>query len=536
MKEEVYEKIISLAKRRGFLYPSYEIYGGESGFYDYGPLGTLLKNNIENKWREFYVIGEGFFEISTPVITPYDVLKASGHVDEFIDEIVTCKKCGASFKKEDVAGKCPLCGSEEMVEGKLNLMFETRIGAKKQEMAFLRPETAQGIFVDFPFLYEFFRKKMPFGVVQIGKGFRNEVSPRQGIIRLREFSMAEAEIFFEPDEKSHERFEEIKKEKLTLLTMDDEEMVMEAGQAVEEGIVGSEAMAYYLVLTHRFLTSVGIDKGRIRFRQHKREELAHYARECWDAEIFSERFGWVECVGIADRSAHDLEAHMKATGVDMRAFKKYDEPRKVRRRIIKPKMNLLGRDFRKKAVKIAEELKKVDVDGDMKNVTVNIDGEEMKIGGEYFEIVEEEVVESGKKFIPHVIEPSHGIDRIFYFILEHNYRETEKEGERYVLLSLPPSMAPIKAGVFPLVSKDGLPEIARNIERMLRKRGIMAFYDESGSIGRRYARMDEIGTPFCITVDYQSKEDNTVTIRFRDTTEQVRVKIEEVPEWIEKRL
>ncbi len=534
MKEEIYEKVMALAKRRGFLYPSYEIYGGESGFYDYGPLGTLLKNNIEKKWREFYVIGEGFYEISTPVITPYAVLKTSGHVDEFIDEIVTCKNCGASFKKEDATDKCPLCGGE-FEEGKLNLMFETRIGAKKQEMAFLRPETAQGIFVDFPFLYEFSRKKMPFGIVQIGKGFRNEVSPRQGIIRLREFSMAEAEIFFEPQKKSHEGFENIKKEKLPLLTMNDEEMEVEMEKAVEEGIIGSEAMAYYLVLTYKFLTEVGVDGKKIRFRQHKRNELAHYARECWDAEIFSERFGWVECVGIADRSAHDLEAHMKATGVDMRAFKKYDEPKKVRKRIIKPKMNMLGKKFREKASVIAEELKKVEIDNE-ESIRLNINGEEIEIGKEYFDVVEEDVVESGEKFIPHVIEPSHGIDRIFYFILEHNYRETEKEGEEYTLLSLPPSMAPIKAGVFPLVNRDGLPEIAKEIEKMLRGNGIMAFYDASGSIGRRYARMNDIVTSICVTVDYQTKEENTVFLGSRDTAEQVRVKIEEVAEWIKKRL
>jgi len=534
MKEEIYEKIIALAKRRGFLYPSYEIYGGESGFYDYGPLGTLLKNNIEDKWREFYVMGEGCYEISTPVITPYNVLKASGHVDEFIDEIVTCKKCGASFKKEDAVEKCPLCGGE-FEEGKLNLMFETRIGAKKQEVAFLRPETAQGIFVNFPFLYEFFRKRMPFGVVQIGKGFRNEVSPRQGIIRLREFSMAEAEIFFEPSEKKHEGFESIKGERLPLLTMNDEEMVLEAGNAVERGIIGSEAMAYYLVLTHKFLTSVGIDGNKIRFRQHKKEELAHYARECWDAEVYSERFGWVECVGIADRSAYDLEAHMKATGVDMRAFRRYSKPKRVRKRVIKPKMSALGKKFREKATIIAGELKKIDFEG-KESISIELDGEKIEIGKEYFEVVEEEVVESGEKFIPHVIEPSHGIDRIFYFILEHNYREMEKEGEKYTILSLPPSVAPIKAGVFPLVNRDGLPEIARKIEKMLRENKIMAFYDDRGSIGRRYARMDEIGTPFCITVDYQTKDDDTVTIRFRDTAEQVRMKIGEVAEWIRERL
>ncbi|RLF46919.1 MAG: glycine--tRNA ligase [Thermoplasmata archaeon] len=533
---DAYEKIMSLAKRRGFLYPSYEIYGGEAGFYDYGPLGILMKNNIENKWREFYLLKEKFFEISTPVITPYDVLKASGHVDEFIDEIATCKKCGASFKVEELKeGKCPLCGGD-VEKGKLNLMFETYIGAKKKEQAFLRPETAQGIFVDFPLLYEFFRKKMPFGVIQIGKGFRNEVSPRQGIIRLREFSMAEAEIFFEPDNKKHENFDMVKNEEMLLVTDNDEELKISIEKAVEKGMIGNEALAYYMAITKNFLTSVGIDEKKIRFRQHRKDELAHYANECWDAEIYSERFGWVECVGIADRAAHDLEAHMNATGVDMRAFKKYDEPIKVKKKIIKAKMDALGKTFKQKAKKIREELEKMKINDEVEKIKVTVDGEEIELDREFFTIEEVEETETGKKFIPHVIEPSYGIDRIFYFILEHNYKETEKEGENYVLLTLPPEIAPVKAGVFPLVNKDGLPEIAREIEEELRKNGIMAIYDDRGSIGRRYARMDEIGTPFCITVDYQTKEDGTVTIRYRDTTEQIRVDKKKVAEWIKERI
>lgn len=532
----VYEKIMSLAKRRGFLYPSFEIYGGEAGFYDYGPLGTLLKNNIENKWRDFYIIGERFFEISTPVITPFEVLKSSGHVDEFMDEIATCEKCKLSFKVEELEDdKCPSCGGDVKKE-KLNLMFETYIGAKKREQAFLRPETAQGIFVDFYLLYEFFRRKIPFGVVQIGKGFRNEVSPRQGMIRLREFSMAEAEIFFEPDKKKHPNFREIENEIIKLLTENDEEIEIKAGDAVKRRIVGNEALVYYMVLTKKFLKEVGIDEGKIRFRQHKKDELAHYANECWDAEIHSERFGWIECVGIADRSAYDLEAHIKSSGVDMRAFRKFDEPKRIKRKFIKPKMNKLGEKFKEKAVKILNEMKKIEIDDEIDKITVEIDGEKIEIGGEYFDIVEREETVNGEKFVPHVIEPSYGIDRIFYFVLEHNYREIEKEGERYSIMSLPAGIAPIKAGVFPLVSKDGLPEIAREIEKDLRKNGIISFYDDGGSIGRRYARMDEIGTPFCITVDYQTKEDNTVTIRFRDTTEQIRIKIDEIVEWMKERI
>ncbi len=524
---DVYEKIMALARRRGILYKSYAIYGGEAGFYDYGPIGSIMKNNIENEWRNFYIIKERFYEISTPSITPYDVLKASGHVDEFIDKIATCKKCGRSFKVEELKdGKCPICGGD-VEHGEMNLMFETYIGAKKKDKAFLRPETAQGIFVDFPFLYEFFRKKIPFGVVQIGKGFRNEVSPRQGVLRLREFSMAEAEIFFHPENKRHENFEEYKDRKLRLLPAGMDEMEMGLEEAVKRGIIGNEALAYYMALTHEFLTKVGIDENKIRFRQHEKDELAHYANDCWDAEIFMQRFGWVECVGIADRAAHDLMAHMKATGVNMYA----SGEKKVKRKKIKPKMDKIGKEFKAKAMKVKEALEK----GVVKNgkVEIELDGEKIELDEQFFEVEE---VEEQEKYIPHVIEPSYGIDRIFYAVLEHNYKEMKKEGENYVVLSIPPSIAAIKAGVFPLVAKDGLPEIAKEIEAELRKNRIMAFYDEKGSIGRRYARMDEIGTPFCITVDYQTKDDDTVTIRFRDTTEQIRIERNAIVKWIEERI
>ena len=532
---DVYEKVMAMAKRRGFIYPSYEIYGGEAGFYDYGPLGSLMKNNIENIWREFYIIGERFFEISTPSITPYRVLKASGHVDEFIDEIATCKKCNQSFKVEELEdNKCPICNGEVEMK-KLSPMFETFIGAVKKDKAFLRPETAQGIFVDFPLLYEFFRKKIPFGVIQIGKGYRNEVSPRQGIIRLREFSMAEAEIFFKPDKKKHEKFKDVENEVVRLFPVGKEEMQISIKEAVDKGIVGNEALAYYIILTKKFLINVGIDEKKLRFRQHEKNELAHYANECWDAEIYSNRFGWIECVGIADRAAYDLKSHMNYTNIDMRVFEKFDEPKKEKKMIIKAKMDKLGKVFRKDAKKIKDVIEKMSIEK-KKKIKLTIDGKKYEIGEEFYEIEEKEETISGRKYVPHVIEPSYGIDRIFYFILEHNYKEIEKEGERYVILSLPPRISPIKAGVFPLVNRDGLPEIAKEIEEDLRKNGILAIYDDRGSIGRRYARMDEIGTPYCITVDYTTLKDDTATIRFRDTAEQTRINRKEIPKWIKERI
>ncbi len=533
-----YGDIISLSKRRGIFYPSYDIYGGEAGFYDYGPIGTLLKNNVENRWREFYVLGEKFMEISTPVITPYNILKASGHTDKFLDIILVCKNCGKAFKAEEVAEKnrkkleCPECGGR-MEEGRINLMFETGVGPRKKEKAFLRPETAQGIFVNFPVLYQFSRKKLPFGVVQVGKGFRNEVSPRQGIIRLREFSMAEAEIFFDPEYKNHENFDEMKDDIMIVVPAGGEDMEDTVEHVVGKGVIKNKALAYHMALTKRFLLSVGIDEKKLRFRQHLQEEMAHYASDCWDAEVLTS-LGWVECVGIADRTAYDIKAHMDATGVDMTAFKLYDEPVKEKKKVVVPKMGRIGPEFGINAKEVKEMLEKTEPDDGPFHI--EIDGKDVEIGSEFYDVVEKEVVVTGKNFIPHVVEPSYGIDRIVYCILEHNYAEQEKEGERYVTLKLPSCIAPVKAGVFPLVNKDNLPSIAREIEMELRQNGMVAIYDGGGSVGRRYARMDEIGTPFCITVDYTTLEDDTVTIRWRDTTEQVRVKREELAGWVTERI
>lgn len=537
---DVYSRIVSLAKRRGIFHPSYEIYGGEAGFYDYGPLGALLRNNVQNLWRDFYVLGEQCLEISTPVIAPYEVLKASGHVDKFLDVVVTCQECQSAFKAEELAAEelqaleCPSCGGP-LKKGRMNLMFETEIGAVNKRQAFLRPETAQGIFVNFPLLYQYARRKLPFGVVQVGRGFRNEVSPRQGLYRLREFSMAEAEIFFDPEKKTHPRFDEVAGDQVTVIPVGGEERRSTMGRLVEEGVINNQALAYYLALTQRFLLAAGIDPTKLRFRQHQPDEMAHYAEDCWDAEVDT-ALGWIECVGIADRTAYDLTAHMQATGADLTAFRAYGEPVKEKRRRIVPDMAKLGPVFKDKAKDIVEHLERMEPPAEERALRVSIGGEEVIVEPQFFDIVEEETTVTGKNVIPHVIEPSYGIDRIIYSILEHTYTEGEKEGERYVSLRLPPRIAPITAGVFPLVSKAGLPDVALNLDRHLREQGIMTFYDEAGSIGRRYARMDEIGTPFCITVDHTTLEDDTVTVRFRDTTEQIRLPRDQVAAWIGKKL
>jgi glycyl-tRNA synthetase len=548
MPQDIYDKIMMMAKRRGFIYPSFEIYGGIAGFYDYGPLGSQLKNNIENLWRSYYLLKDNCIEIITPTITLYEVLKASGHVEEFTDLSVDCEKCKRSYKVEDIIEKgisveqavkenriiCPTCKSELPDAHPVNLMFSTTIGVGEGRKAFLRPETAQGIFTNFHLLYQYSRKKLPFGVVQIGKGYRNEISPRQGTLRQREFSMAEAEIFLDPKDKTHPLFDSIKDKELILFD-NEKEWKISVADAVKKKIINNQALAYYVYLTQDFLLSAGVDRKKFRFRKHAADELAHYATECWDAELYSERFGWVECVGIADRSAYDLNAHIVSSSVDMYALRPFEEPREVTGKKVVPMMNMLGPRFSGKAGKIKEQLEQMDAKT-VNNITVTIDGESIDIPKDCYEIVEKKEKQSGEKFIPHVIEPSYGIDRILYFLLEHNYVEGKKKEEEYTILKLNPLVASIKVGVFPLIGDDKLISVAKEIDIILRKEGIATFYDESGTIGRRYARMDEIGTPFCITVDYETLNDKKVTVRNRDTTKQERKKIQDVASYIKDKI
>ncbi|RLF49147.1 MAG: glycine--tRNA ligase, partial [Thermoplasmata archaeon] len=324
MRDEIY----SLAKRRGFFYPSSEIYGGLAGFYDYGPLGVRLRDNLIKVWKNYYVLGENFLEIDTPTLTPEEVFIASGHVKEFTDKMVKCTSCGAEYKADDVGSSdlCPACGGLLSEEGDVNLMFSTEVGIKSTRKAYLRPETAQGIFVSFINLYLFNREKMPFGVVQVGRGYRNEISPRQGLIRLREFNMAEAEVFIDPRNKRWDKFQLVCNEVMHLVDDKGQEWEMSAVDAVEKKIIGSEALAYFMVLTKRYLIDVGIDEKKLRFRKHKKEEQAHYAMECWDAEALTS-YGWVEIVGIADRGDFDLSMHIKHSDANLRAFRRFEKER-----------------------------------------------------------------------------------------------------------------------------------------------------------------------------------------------------------------
>ena len=557
---DVFENVMDLAKRRGFIWPTSECYGAVAGFIDYGPLGAMMKRRVENIWREFYVIQEGYYEIECPTIAQEAVFIASGHVAGFADKMCQCPHCkeylradhvaeaggirnAATMSNEELSAALAPCACMACSEilGKVevfhfNLMFKTSIGPGSQRTGYLRPETAQGMFVDFARLLRFYRDKLPFGAVQIGKSYRNEISPRQGMIRLREFTQAEAEIFVHPASKNaHPMFKRYAGYRMPLLTWRQQEKCEEAvemsmREAVGNSIIANEYVAYYVALTHELLARVGIKPERMRFRQHMPDERAHYATDCWDAEVFSDRFGWVETVGIADRTDYDLHAHAKQSGTPMTVFIQYDEPKKVERRRIVPNMSVLGKQYRTKAKAIFAALEKAEPTA--AGADIEIDGEQIHIPADLFEIRNEVIDVRGEDIVPHVIEPSYGIDRMCYAVLEQAYDEDTADGETRVVLRLSPKVAPVQVAVFPLMTRDGLDEIAQTITHSLQEQNILAEYDDSGAIGRRYRRQDEIGTPFAITIDYETKETQTVTIRDRDSMKQVRIPVVKVPETI----
>lgn len=624
--KDIHDELMAILKRRGYLQPSYEIYGGVAGFFDYGPLGAALKTNLENLWRRHYVLGEGMAEIQCPTISPEQVFRASGHLEKFADTVVDCPACGAGSRgdhlvrnewarigaeacaalqkkgkgelaqeiarhveriresadrdpspqnvralldgshaivqemnakakvrvfdgrllvaddlrheqakagpkqttgagvAQGLAIKCPACG-QPLDVGKariaaFNLMFKTQVGPGSGRAGYLRPETAQGMFMDFTWLYRFFREQMPFGAVQLGKAYRNEISPRQSLLRLREFHQMEAEVFFDPAAKTWPRYERLASKELNLLHRDaSDPQRMRMDDAVQKGIIANGALGYFIALTAEFLEAAGIPSDIIRFRQHGLQEKAHYATDTWDAEFLSPRFGWVEIVGIADRTDYDLKAHERVSGQKLRAMRRYAEPREaeVNRYVANP--TKLGPTYKGKAGAITKALQEMEApDVAPASLTLEVEGEPITLASEFYRVEERRERVEGEWFVPHVVEPSYGIDRIFYAVLESSW--TQKE---WVTLRLAPSVAPVKCGVFPLMSKDGMDQTAREIDQELRMGGVASQYDDGGAIGRRYARQDEIGTPYCVTVDYDTAKDGTVTIRERDTGAQKRV-------------
>jgi glycyl-tRNA synthetase len=558
------ERVLELAKRRGFLWPSYEIYGGVAGLWDYGPFGAMLKHRVESAWSDIFVVGESALPIETPTIGVEELFLASGHVSNFVDLIVECVNCHTALRADHVVTEylksrgiaadlcdpgiagacvpssektqqlidshgitCPDCGGPLGKVHDFNLMFTTHIGPGTQRKGYLRPETAQGIFADFPRLLRFHRDRLPFGVAQIGKSYRNEISPRQGVIRLREFTQAEAEVFVDPREKNHHpRFDEVANVEINILSKD---FVGTASvkSACERNIIAHEYLAYHIARCQEFFIRVGVRESRLRFRQHLPDEMAHYAVDCWDAEGLTQH-GWIELAGIADRTDYDLRQHERQSGLQMAVFVPYEAPKEVERIVVRPNMGYLGPKYKGKAKQVAAFLSGIsNPEG-----AIVFDGQVVDPEGYAIETVRESI--SGDFVTPHVIEPSFGIDRSIYTILEHAYDEDTIDGERRVVLRLSPHIAPVEVAVFPLVK--ALNEKALEVFRLLRRAGLLVEYDDSGTIGRRYRRQDEIGTPFAVTIDHETIENSTVTVRDRDTTKQVRSSIESLADVLREML
>ena len=429
------ETLVSLCKRRGFVYQSSEIYGGLSSAWDYGPLGVELKKNIQEAWwKEMTRLHENIVGLDAAIMMHPKVWEASGHVENFTDPLVDCKSCKQRFREDKIPEenknekKCPECGGELTEARQFNLMFKTQMGPVETggNTIYLRPETAQGIYVNFKNVVQTSRVKIPFGIAQVGKAFRNEITTKNFIFRTCEFEQMEMQFFIAPEDDD-KWFEYWK----------------------------SERWNYY--------EKLGIRMDKLRFHQHGPDELAHYAKDAYDIE-YEFPMGWQELEGVHNRTDFDLKRHSEFCGKDQSYL---DE-------------------------------------------------------------------ENKRKFIPFVIETSAGLTRTVLTVLSDAYEEQQiDEKDSRVVMHFHPNLAPVKIAVFPLVKKDGLAELAKDIEKNLRE-DFATYYDQGGAIGRRYRRQDEIGTPYCITVDYDTKEDNTVTLRYRDSMEQVRIKIDEIPEFIRK--
>ena len=555
--EKRIESLSAMLKRRGIILPAFEIYGGVSGLIDYGPVGASIRRRVIQNWIEHWTINGDIVEIDSPTVTPENVLVASGHVGEFNDLMTQCEKCASAFRADqlvegyhpnpDILGskeideiltlekiKCPNCNQSQWTSSKpMNLMFGTKIGAmKSSRQAYMRPETAQGMFMLYPSLYRHFRQKLPFGAIQTGKGYRNEISPRQGMIRLREFNMAELEYFIDPEDPPIVDLSK-NKEEITLIPdpngKEHKEIKISFQNAINNDVIKDSTVGYFLSRTWDFLIGVGIEPSKIRFRQHEGSEMAHYAEDCWDCEILGEH-GWIECVGIANRTCHDLLSHEKHSNSNsLRAWREFDEVKVENKEVLAPKTSVLGPMFRSKAGLVLSALENLE---NMPDLPFNLDlddGSNVQITGE---MVEKKMINNsiaGEWFTPHVIEPAFGIDRIIWHILDHAYEEIEKEGEKYNLLKLKEPVAPADVIVLPLFEKDGMGVEARKLNSQINQmKGVKCLIDSSKSIGRRYARADEIGVPWAITVDHQTLDDGTVTVRRRDDQKQIRTDINQL--------
>ncbi|RVX17784.1 Glycine--tRNA ligase, mitochondrial 1 [Vitis vinifera] len=492
------QALVNTLERRLFYIPSFKIYRGVAGLYDYGPPGCAVKSNVLAFWRQHFVLEENMLEVDCPCVTPEIVLKASGHVDKFTDLMVKDEKTGTCYRadhllkdfcKEKLEKDLTISGekaaelkhilavlddlSAEELGGKIkeygitapdtknplsapypfNLMFQTSIGPSGLSPGYMRPETAQGIFVNFKDLYYYNGNKLPFAAAQIGQAFRNEISPRQGLLRVREFTLAEIEHFVDPDDKSHPKFSEVANLEFLMFPRGEQVSGQSAkrtvlGEAVSKGIVNNETLGYFIGRVYLFLTGLGIDKERLRFRQHLANEMAHYAADCWDAEIECS-YGWIECVGIADRSAYDLRAHTDKSGVPLVAHEKFAEPREVEKLIIAPVKKELGLAFKGNQKMVVEALEAMSEKEAM----------EMKA-----------TLESTGELLNHRLE----FGRIIYCLYEHSFytRPSKAGDEQLNVFRFPPLVAPIKCTVFPLVQNQQYEEVAKSIAKSLTAAGI----------------------------------------------------------------
>lgn len=556
--------INELAKRRGFFWPSFEIYGGSGGFVTYGPLGARLKQNVEAKLRELFVKKIGIYEMESSVIAPGKVFEASGHVDHFKEPMVECQNCHTRFRADHLLEEkgissaeaekmtldevkveierhgvvCPDCGGKFGEPQRYLTMFQTTIGPYSGAVGYGRPEAAQNIFVEFNRLYTAARERLPFGAIQIGHALRNEISPRQGLIRLREFTIADLEFFFDPEEPCCHLLGEVENEVLPILLCDtrlkecEDTTDLTVREALDKKIIRSEWQAFFMAMAKRLLVELGVPPAKQRFIEKLTWEKAHYSSQSFDQEVLVDRWGWVEVSGHAYRTDYDLSCHMKASGVDMTVYKEYATPVEKEELTVKPIMAKLGPVYKGDAGKVAALLAKVpaqEVADAMQKQGSYMAGN-YQVFPEQVDISRQKTIVRGTRFIPHVVEPSFGSDRLFYVTLEYAYGIKDDR----VVLSFPRSIAPIQVGVYPLMGKDGLDTKAKEVQRLLANEGFMAEYDETGSIGRRYARADEAGVQLGITIDYDTLNDGTVTIRDRDSWQQIRTAIKDLPEQLHK--
>nr|CCA14047.1 glycyltRNA synthetase putative [Albugo laibachii Nc14] len=576
--------------RKMFIVPSFEIYGGIGGFYDFGPPACALKANFLRIWRSHFVFEDRLLEVECTNLMPEIVLKTSGHVDRFTDLMVKCTKSGECYRADKLVEdhvhqlieknatmsveeqekhrlkatlaesytpeelhaviqeyqiKAPGTGADISDPIPFNLMFQCQIGPEGNQIGYLRPETAQGIFLNFRRLLEYNAGVIPFGCAQIGNAFRNEISPRGGLLRVREFQQAEIEYFVNPKDKNHPKFHLVANTVLPLLTKthqltDGKTVHLTCEEAVANGIIANQSLAYYLERTNLFAIKIGLDMERVRFRQHLDTEMSHYASDCWDLEVHLVS-GWVECAGHADRSCYDLTVHSKKSKVELVGTHRYPEPEKRLKVEIKSNKGLLGRTFKSDAAYVNEALEELQADMDkalafeQKLCTHGKAILELKCAEKQFTVTREmiqiklvEVTVREEKYFPSVIEPSFGIGRILTAVFEHSFSIREGDAKRGVM-AFKPCIAPIKVSVLPLSTQESLHAVAHQLESVFAQHHIVCRVDTSSvAIGRKYARADELGIPFNVTIDFETATDEAVTLRERDSCQQVRLPISDV--------